>query len=294
MQMHPRKIDAKVHAITQYKSARSFLSAPDIPKGFLTIIEQGLPIDILAQYRGFDTTIIFMHGAIEPTRVLPETGGLGISFDLAVNRIFLTDPSLYLSPDIRLAWFAGNKKLRLQVILHRVLKKIVDSYGNQRVVFFGSSGGGFASLFYSSLFPESRAIVVNPQTDISRHSPSVVQKFAEKCFDIGSGLDIHSFPSDICYDLTNLYSNRQTNSVAYIQNLTDSFHVNNHFNPFMEAVNESNQIKVLMSDEWDRGHTPPPKPVLKAVLRASALPDWSTELVDLGFNVPDINMKEML
>lgn len=278
-----RFIDGKVHAVTEYQGVRSFMASNRVPQGYITIHESGLPIDILSQNRGHDTTIIFLHGAIDSSWRLPVAAGLGVSRDVEVNRIFVTDPSLYMSKDLTLGWFAGNRHQRLQPILVDVLNKIVESFGSQRIVFFGTSGGGFASLYYSAQFKGSMAIAVNPQTAIERHTPSAVQRYTDACFENVGAQPSLNLPYDVTTDLIEIYSHPVDNTVAYMQNATDDYHIRVHESPFFNELHSSNDVWCLRGDDWGTGHIAAPKDLTTRVLVASTAEDRSLSLSGLGF-----------
>ncbi|MCP1415191.1 hypothetical protein [Paenarthrobacter sp. A20] len=284
-----RNIDPKVHAITGYPSIGAFLAARSITGGYHVIDHGGLPIDVLVQNRGHKTTAVFLHGAVRPEYRLPMIAGLGVSRDVDVNRIFISDPSLIISSTMNLGWYAGNSKQRLQQILQDIIAKIVSSFGSEKLVFFGTSGGGFASLYYSSQFAGSLAIVANPQTNIARYEPDPVANFAATCFEVTGSDAMERLPHSVTTDLVQVYSKPVDNTVAYMQNSTDTFHINGHRDPFVENLHYSNAVFELMGDDWGDGHAAPPKALITDVLNVAASDDWAAGLKGLGFTTPNLD-----
>lgn len=88
------------------------------------------------------------------------------------------NPTLYLDPDLKLAWYAGSSGWDLQSLLKCVLRKIATVARSNDLIFLGGSGGGFASLYCAASFPGSLALVWNPQTDIGAYSPPHVPNTA--------------------------------------------------------------------------------------------------------------------
>lgn len=171
--------------MSEFSTVTDFLNAKTVRPGISTIYSGGLPIDLLVSPGASDTTIFFFHGAIERHFTLPVLSGLGISGGLEANRVFISDPSLALDDQLMLSWYAGNhRQPDLQHILISVFEKIIVSLGSDRSVFFGGSGGGFASLFFASHFKNSLALVFNPQTNISKYSERAVRDFATKAFQV--------------------------------------------------------------------------------------------------------------
>lgn len=278
----PRTIDPSKHMVTSYRGVESFLRASAIPQGYQIIIENGLPLDINVQNRGFDTTVVFFQGAIDPRWTLPAFAGMGVSSDTAVNRIFISDPSLVLTDRLNLGWFVGNSRMNIQKNLLDIISHITSTWGDQRLVFYGASGGGFASLFFSAHFPGSLAIVSNPQTNVAKYELAAVERFAEVCYGVRGDDPMSQLPEDVTTDLLRLYREPRGNVVAYMQNSTDIAHVEDHMNPLLAASHPDNEIHVLLG-QWGDGHVAPPKPIHVDALTVAASVDWQGGLAAMGF-----------
>src|SRR5690625_1142090 len=156
-----------MHQVSDFSSVTDFENNT-VRAGISTMYSGGIPIDVLVSPGTSETTIFFFHGAIERHFTLPVLSGLGISGGLDANRVFISDPSLTLDDELLLAWYAGNyRQPNLQKSFVRIFKKILTSLQSRRTVFFGGSGGGFASLYFAGHFQNSLALVFNPQTDRS-------------------------------------------------------------------------------------------------------------------------------
>lgn len=281
-----RVIDRELHQVTEFPSVESFLNVNLVPAGINTVFAGGLPIDMLMSPRSSDTTIFFFHGAIESHFNLPVLSGIGVSSELDVNRVFISDPTLLLDKDLTLAWYAGNHhQPHLQRSLQLILTKIAQSLGSEKLIFFGGSGGGFASLYFASQFEESLALVFNPQTDIEAYRKRAVQHYVERAFhNDGQGKRREGgLPESIVSDLCELYATPNRVSVAYMQNLNDTLHVERHLKPFVSRVHRDTSLLVL-ADRWQQGHSPPSKELLSQVLRVVAKSDnWARDLERLNF-----------
>ncbi|MCC9193845.1 hypothetical protein LOC59_09340 [Arthrobacter sp. zg-Y916] len=263
-------IDRSVHMVTDHRTLSRFLESATLANGYHIIADGETPLVVLNNYRGYETTVVFFHAAIEPLYTLPVITGLGISADAPVNRVFISDPSLALDETLNLAWFAGSTGQRLQGIIEDVVAKVSNSHGSSRLVFFGASGGGFASLYYSAQFPGSIAVVANPQTDIRRYHPDAVEKFFATCFPV-------HVPHSLTTDVTELYSAIVPNTVLYMQNRSDDSHIREHFGPFMERLHPANDVRVLQGD-WGVGHAAPPKQLLSDILHNLGEGNWDESL----------------
>lgn len=282
-----RQIDRAVHHVTEFASTSHFLKAETVPAGISTIYENGLPIDLLISPAGSDTTIFFFHGAIESHFNLPVLSGLGISGGLEANRVFVSDPSLVLDEKLMLAWYAGNfLQPDLQALLKKIFQKIISSLGSSRTVFFGGSGGGFASLYFASQFPSSLALVFNPQTNIVRYQPRAVEYFARGAFGVkepNQDALLSELPAQVVTDLSKPYAAAPKTTVAYIQNTNDEAHVKNHLKPFSGIISEPTEF-LLLAGPWGQGHSAPPKHLLTTFLNiAASSKDWADNYYEVGF-----------
>lgn len=272
--------------MSEFSTVTDFLNTKIVPPGISTIYSGDLPVDLLVNPGSSNTTIFFFHGAIERHFTLPVLSGLGIAGGLEANRVFVSDPSLVLDDQLMLSWYAGNHhQPGLQQILVGIFEKITLSLGSNRVVFFGGSGGGFASLFFASHFQNSLALVFNPQTNIAKYSERAVRDFATKAFQIEpTGDDLLSqLPSNVVVDLCETYRAPKDTKIAYLQNANDESHLQSHLLPFTQAVHPHTDF-LLLKEPWQNGHSPPPKELLSQLLNLSvASNDWTRDFVDAGF-----------
>lgn len=263
--MRERIITSEHHAV--YGSLAEFLEASEYAPGVLTIMHGGVPIDVKFDPRGYDTTMVFFHAAVSQRFTqLPMFPGAGISQRLPVDRIFITDPSLYLDPDLTLAWFAGNQRQPdLQDVLTQILTALIPK--GRPVVMFGGSGGGFAALHYAARVPDSTAVPVNPQVKIEDFAKPLVNKWLRLAW----GLDTsHAVVADVPSetDAGRAYRDGSPSRVWYIQNVGDERHMRMHFAPFMNSLPSRHTVIPFLVDAGP-GHIRPPKEVLKEVLAAA-------------------------
>lgn len=277
--------------MSTFSSVTNFLNAKTVPAGISTIYSGGLPIDLLLS-RGnsdtgnSDTTVFFFHGAIERDFTLPVLSGLGISGGLDANRVFVSDPSLLVDENLLLAWYAGNLyQPELQEILVMIFDKIVSVLGSKRNVFFGGSGGGFASLYFATHFRDSLALVFNPQTNIAKYSERAVQDFTSRSFNIPmqQKTPLNELPNGVVWDICAIYERPQPNLVAYMQNLNDETHLQHHLLPFSQNIHPSTEF-ILLKEPWKEGHSPPPRELLSKVLDLSVSSNkWKQTFTNIGF-----------
>lgn len=242
------------------------MAADSYPSGVLSVMRSGIPIDIRYEPRGFDTTTVFFHPALTATKYkYPFFSGAGISAGLPTNRIFIMDPSLYVSHDLHLGWFAGNhKQPRLQYVIRGILNHLAPT--GQRMVTFGASGGGFAALYYAANRDGAVAVPVNPQTNLANYNRAAVARYARLAWGLTGESALKKIPA--VTDLTTAYR-APGKQVFYVQNTNDRTHVQGHFQPFMDSLPVDHDVHPVLLD-GKAGHQPPSKSVMRDVL-ASAI-----------------------
>lgn len=217
----------------------------------------GVPVPMRFRYSGkCKSLLVSFHGAVDrntrtPPVFSPILPGLGES----VAQLSVSDPSMMREGAFSMAWYAGHEGFRSQDILAEFFQTMAEVGAFERVVFFGSSGGGFASLYYSSLLPGSIAVSGVPQTNMHRYYAGHIKRYREGCWP--------SVPSDealakeICTNLCEWYSEPRQNTVIYLQSAGDHFHTRTQFIPFMTAIAGVKDSRFIAnSGFWGRpGHS---------------------------------------
>lgn len=262
--MKQRKMPPGNHA--EYPSLANFVDVGQHAPGALTINHGGLPIDVFYDPRGYSVTTLFFNAAItNPKLSYPFFSGAGISEDLPTNRIHIHDPSLYMDAKLKLAWYAGNRRQPdLQSVISQILRALVPE--DHRVVTSGSSGGGFAALYYATKFRHATAVPVNPQTNVARYNPQIVARYAELAWGVTGSDSVARIPAEL--DLGEIYSRQVPNRAWYVQNTGDIGHLAGHMQPFLDVVHEDNEVETILVDAGS-GHVPPPKSLIIEVLAAA-------------------------
>ncbi|CAN6959371.1 hypothetical protein NYA8BAC_00157 [Psychrobacter okhotskensis] len=199
--------------------------------------------DFDSQYKG--SFLITFNAAISNRRIkeFPFFSGKGISKEVGVAILAFSDPLVDYNKDLNLAWYLGSSKYKG---LNFTIKDIIKSAflkTNKRPLLFGCSGGGFAALiqsvYLSSIGIPHDILICNPQTNIFNYKKDAVnnyfnslenddslfstEKRKEYLINIGS---LHKVKiSDIKTKYAKIY---------YLQNMNDSFHIENHLKPFLE------------------------------------------------------------
>lgn len=147
-----------------------------------------------------------------------------------------------------LCWYSGHEGFFSQKILPQLFKNIAEIGDFERTIFFGSSGGGYAALLYSSLFSNSIAVAAAPQTSMHKYYSGHIKRYREGCW---PSLSTDEQLSDvICTDLCSLYSSLKPNTIIYLQSAGDQFHTRNHFAPFVDSISKVRNSRFIFHSEF--------------------------------------------
>lgn len=263
-----------------YEGIDDFNNSNVYKKGIHSISIAGLKIDICIDLKKGKPLVFCLNGAMPRNNdlKLPVFSGLSILPSVDVSRVYINDPTLYVNEKLSLGWYAGSKFLDLQSILPKVMKRVVEVSSASKIIFIGGSGGGFASLYYGTFFPESLVVPWNPQTNILKYIKTHVNNYAKYAFDIINADEVDASLSEkIDVDIGDL-KNINKNYILYLQNKSD-WHVKDHLIPFLSKTGVSsdgdeilfsgqknNRLYLQMGD-WGDGHIQPPKTYLSKLFK---------------------------
>lgn len=238
-------------------------------------------LDFYWDYRGSDRTIVLFHAALNSSvTTLPVFLGQNLTSDLDMNCLYIADPAHYCSDKILTGWYMGTRQVPdFQPQLVLLLERIRKEYGQQQFIFFGASAGGFASLFFSSYFPNSVAVAVNPQSNIEGHSAKAIADLCRYAWliDYHVYAPLRKLPT--VHNIIPYYSRPFSNRVLYIQNLQDEIHMREQYRPFVDAVNKTGDAVAVLG-KWGKGHLPPPRDFLRKILETLSSADDVTEVAE--------------
>ncbi|MGL5902438.1 MAG: hypothetical protein ACRCZO_07080, partial [Cetobacterium sp.] len=216
----------------------------------------------------------------------PFFSGKGISESLNLPLVSFSDPTLELSEDLNLAWYAGNIKIKdLPKKISQILNYIANLY-NSKLIIFGGSGGGFASIVQANFLKvPTRILVWNPQVNID----SYIKKAVDKYYDIAQ-ID-KNFEDNWLLKNLNKLKIRENSEIIYMQNKSD-WHYKLHYETYlqgMELEEIGEVIKINKKDRiyfyegnWGEGHAPLPLEIVKRILKDMSL---DKKCLDILFEV---------
>lgn len=265
--------------------------------GIHRIMQNNCSLDILLQgvkhlaENAERVALVCFNGAVSDRKGKfgPFFSGRGVAQALGMPLLSIDDPSLSRSDELGLAWYAGHAEMPALIDLIADYLNRFATRMNCRLVVFGGSGGGFASIaVLSKLRIEATALVWNPQTNISRYRSDAVASYLATAF---PEISLHSedqsnmdFSQEaladaltragVRYDITNWVAPDKA-QLLYLQNSSD-WHVKAHAQPFMtngswERIGKrsfycQDRGVACWFGVWGEGHAAPPLSLIHSAL----------------------------
>ena len=221
---------------------------------------------------------------------LPRFERLRTTLEHDVSALFISDPALWKDPQFALAWYTGWGSLEMHRVSAAWAARAAEAVGATRVVFSGSSGGGFAALQTARFLPGSLALPFNPQTSIygclaGGREFGAQRKYIEVLRPDLAPRGVWRIDWDVDWtaDLGDAFSALRTYArpvdihVLYADNPND-FHHTQHYLPFIDAASRGQNLGRLRTHGYGGpvGHEPPnPQQFHAAMAEALA---WVREL----------------
>lgn len=241
-------------------------------------------LDALLVNKGSDVLVVGLHGASNRDKPLPRFEWFRTLRTTEFSSMYFSDATLYLDPRVQLAWYTGWLELDLYPLIAEWTRRAAEAVGATKVLFLGSSGGGFAALQVSAHLPGSMAMPFSAQTSIANYlvggSLSAQRGYMravmphlippEGIYSLEHGVDYFESLGERVSPLQR-YQRAQENYVFYVQNKNDTSHFKQHYLPFREAVEHGpNRDRIRFELQDDRpGHNPPVPRMFMAGLEAA-------------------------
>ena len=181
--------------------------------------------------------IVALHGGVAGAKALPVLARWTQHFYFRAPILSVFDPLIYEHPRIPAGWYVGDLARDATAVIADIVRRIAGqmNIGADRIVFLGSSSGGFASVRLACAVGAAKFISINGQTSIADYYPSLFEPFSA-AFD----------PTHGPRENAALYESRWSTPPALeqalqsgapvrgvvIQNVNDKFHFEKHYTPF--------------------------------------------------------------
>jgi hypothetical protein len=222
--------------------------------------------------------LVAFHGARFPD---PETGmpplplfrGYNYPEKMTnVSVLSICDPILYeySANELRLSWYLDTVRFQITKPVTDIVERIRKLEGNDNIVFFGTSGGGFPAIKYAGIFNQ-KALLSNSQLMLDKYSYfnefiKILAKNGDKIVEspnICRHLARDGFPQKI---------------ILYV-NKSDTDHLEMHAEPLCNGLKENGKLNILDYHPFE-GLQPPPGKTAHHVQWPSDYKDLMKKILD--------------
>ena len=274
--MQQRKRDVSKYIKNGHTKSWTFAEALEKPveNGLNSIIVKKRWLDFRYEDRGSKVTLVTFSAALSPNfKTYPVFSAAPTAERLGVNYLGFADPAYGGEESLPTFWHLGTKRVDSQSLIPQIIRKVLTEGSGSDLLFFGSSAGGFAALNYSSKFPGSAVVAVNPRINLL-NDPKRMPEYTSVAF---PGEDRSAVARSLPYNLAKVYEKPHENHVVYVQNLQDDLYVSNHYSHFEKATRGRTDVTFVTGD-WGVGHVVPPRHVYEDPLQrlVDAAPAWGS------------------
>jgi hypothetical protein len=177
-----------------------------------------------------DVMIVSLHSAI-PRGRLPRFEWLRSMHDRPESQLYLSDPTLHLSPDLTNGFFVGDDTEDLTPRLARVVRRTAAAIGAEHVVLLGYSSGGFAAVRIGSHLPDSVALTFAARSSLGDRPLDHTTRFFDAVFPGQGGFDSLHPRLGARLSLLDTVPVDSTQRVVWVQNTGDVEHLEHQFLP---------------------------------------------------------------
>lgn len=206
--------------------------------------------------KGNRTLIVRFNGAIDRSKVsLPYFAGFTSLSSRDESLLVFSDPAFDMNQDLTLGWYLGETPDGTLVYdwINRVIDEYVDKWRIEKVVLFGTSGGGYTSLQVGLRRNGARIVPINPQTVLANYFEQFYVRGRDSAFEDGKAAE-RRYPESFDTRLL-LNQNSSEAIIHYVDNAKgDKHHHRFHYLPFAEAAERCNKSMKYIEVDLGNGH----------------------------------------
>jgi len=210
----------------------------------LVVFERGVKFEFQVNCKSLASSLIVFGQSALGNRDLElpvfHRGSWANDFERS-STVALNDPTLYLSDELLGGWFQGTRDHFYMTTCAEIVQKIAQLMGlsNDKVVFYGSSAGGFSSLMMACDVPGSHVVAEVPQIDMNQyHVKSALANICKYSYQVDEIEQVNlTYPSRINV-ISRMMEIPQIPNIYFIQNIADNLHIDRHLMPFMNYLNK--------------------------------------------------------
>jgi len=158
--------------------------------------------------------------------------------------VIVDDPTINDDNDLSIGWFQGWNGCDLYSSLCNMVSSIYSSLDivEEKIVFFGSSAGGFVSLKLSEYFSSATVFAINPQLFLNRFYEGKYNAMLDYCYSDKTSKEIEGLVSSKFRYSPSRSIETEKGFVCIFQNKADLFHVRNHLYLFLDCFSEEDVV----------------------------------------------------
>jgi len=239
----------------------------------LTVEWDGVKFDFLIRIRERSSHLLILGsgaGTMDNEKRVPTPYFQRHSWinDFEDSVIYYNDPTLYFSDKLLLGWGQGTKDRFYLKDIAAILEKLIEKTQIQKnkVIFYGSSGGGFMSMILAGYIKESAALANGPQTCLTKWLPYPVQQVFDFSYPGMTFAEVLSkYPDRI--NLIEFYKSiKYVPKIYYLQNAYCELDIKDHVIPFIEGLQKMGSGVTVNKVKFDFYYLVQPGPaVLPAI-----------------------------
>ncbi|MBG6190582.1 pimeloyl-ACP methyl ester carboxylesterase [Arthrobacter sp. CAN_A212] len=250
---------------------------PGQAQTFQAPLGKNIPLDFLVVNEKSDVLVVALHGATDRAKYkLPRFEWLNTVAGNGYSSLYFSDPTLKMKDAsyFQLAWYAGWPEIDLNAIMAEVVRSAAAQLGSKHILVVGASGGGFAALQLAARLPDSIAVSLNGQTEISSYhvdgKTGAQRVFIDILAPYAADTNLEVFNSRTT-DWTLAFGNRLSairtyttpvpNRAIIVQNTNDAHHYYDHYLPIRRAIETGRNVDRVRFAEYAgaSAHVPPPR-----------------------------------
>lgn len=186
--------------------------------------------------------------------------------------ILFSDPTLSLSKELRLSWYLGAAWVDPDDFMENMTRKLMAATDACYMLAGGGSGGGFTSARFATRFKNGVASAKIPQTDTFRWPSGPLGRSLSYEWKWNRERVLKTAPTR--FRLADIYGDprwNRGNLLHIVQNTGDIEHVEDHLNPFLREVGETEDVNTVLDGQvtvsrpyFGDGHVPVPQSLWQA------------------------------
>jgi hypothetical protein len=252
------------------------ISLSTISKGRFAVEADGVTFQTYFERSSHKRLFVLLGGGVRKNRKgIPQFERRGWGALVPGSILCIADPTLELSNNLSLGWYIGTRDKDYTAQMARLVNRVAGELGLLRsdIVFYASSGGGFAALMCARHLPGSSCIVVNPQIEIAKHHRPEKRQFAKVFANERNFKPIAEQHGERVSVLAAFPDAASLPPTVYVQNRHDTHHFENHYTVFCETyaapkeggMSDNGRILTLLF-EHHAGHGPEPRQLVRPLI----------------------------